>query len=185
MKTTLFYTAIVCAALAMIMLMFMSKCMKEKPKVNNYDSIAFANKALEVQLGYALADAQMQSERAVKAENAARKRDTIYLTRTKIIKQFAPDTCQPYLDAMGRECDTLLLAHVYSEMTKDTVIVKKDSVINLYAKKDTISQQVIVSLEAEVKQSDKKAKRAQFFSKLVTWSALVVVALTTIITTVK
>jgi len=158
--------------------------MKEQPKHGTSDSLLFVNKALESQLGYALAEAQTASDRAVKAELAAKQRDTVYLTRIKVIKQLAPDTCQPYLDAMGRECDTLIMAHVNNEMAKDTLIAKKDSVIDLYAKKDTISQQSITLLRDEVKQSDKRAKRAQLVSKIVTWSSLVVIGVVTVITMV-
>ena len=152
-----------------------------KPKHINttLDSLTTANKAIEVQLGYALAEVQTQSDRAVKAEMAARQRDTIYLTRIKVIIKQAPDTCQPYLIAMQNECDTLVLAHVNSELTKDTLIEKQSGVINLYAEKDSVSQQVIGQqgkvineLTKDNKKLTRKNKVAKFFNKVLVGAAV-------------
>jgi len=132
-----------------------------KPIVNESktDSLTFANKALEVQLGYALAEAQTQATRAVKAENKARERDTIYISRVKYIKTSAPDTCQPYLTAMQNECDTLVLMHVNSEMSKDTLIEKQNGVIAIALEKDSVSQLVISEQREDLKKSAKQIQR--------------------------
>lgn len=132
---------------------------KPKHKASALDSLTFANKAIEVQLGYALAEAQKQSDRAVKAELAAKQRDTIYLTRTRTIIASAPIDCQPFLTEMNLECDTLIMAHVYSEMVKDTLLAEKDTVINLYAEKDSVSQLVIGEQKTELKKSAKETRK--------------------------
>ena len=149
------------------------------------DSLKFINKAIEVQLGYALADAQSQSARAVKAETAAKQRDTVYLTRIKWIKQAAPIDCQPYLTEMGQECDTLIMMHVFSEMSKDTLLMKKDTVINLYAKKDSVSQLVISEQGKEIKQAHKQTKRAKFWGKAAVVVAVVWTGFVMCVTVVK
>ena len=152
-----------------------------KPQHTNttLDSLTTANKAIEVQLGYALAEAQTQSDRAVKAEMAARQRDTIYLTRIKVIREQAPDTCQPYLLAMKNECDTLVLAHVNSELAKDTLIEKQSGVIAIALEKDSVSQQVIGQQgkvigdkDKEIKKLTRKNKVAKFFNKVLVGAAV-------------
>ncbi len=138
------------------------------PKQHYIDSLLDINKAKDVQIGYALAEAQTQSDRAVKAELAAKQRDTIYLTRVKYIRQLAPDTCQPYLEAMGKECDTLIMAHVNNEMAKDTLIAKKDAVIELYAAKDSTSQLVISEQGEQIKETEKEVRK-QKRGKIAAW----------------
>jgi len=145
---------------------------KPNPKQQYIDSLLEVNKAKDVQIGYALAEAQTASERAVKAELAAKQRDTVYLTRVKVIKQLAPDTCQPYLEAMGKECDTLIMAHVNSEMAKDTLIAKKEAVIELYAAKDSTSQLVISEQGKQINKLTRKAKVARFFNKVLVGAAV-------------
>ena len=132
---------------------------QEVETVNKTDSLTTINKALEVQLGYALAEAQTQATRAVKAETAAKQRDTIYVTRTKWIKSIAPDTCQPYLDAIQNECDTLVLMHVNSEMSKDALIEKQNGVISIALEKDSVSQLVIGEQRIDLKKSAKELRK--------------------------
>ena len=132
---------------------------KPKQHPSALDSLTFVNKAIEVQLGYALAEAQKQADRAVKAELAAKQRDTIYLTRTRTIIASAPIDCQPFLTEMNLECDTLIMAHVYSGMVKDTLLMRKDTVINLYAEKDSISQLVIGEQKEDLKQAKKETRK--------------------------
>jgi len=163
----------------LLLAIFMTKCGTNKGKFitpreqHLIDSLKFINKAIEVQLGFALADAQTQSARAVKAETAAKQRDTVYLTRIGKIQQAAPIDCQPYLTEMGKECDTLIMMHVLSEMSKDTLLMKKDTVINFYAKKDTVSQLVISEQGKEIKQAHKQTKRTKFWGKLAIGAAVV------------
>ena len=152
---------------------------KPKHHPSALDSLTFVNKAIEVQLGYALAEAQKQSARAVKAELAAKQRDTIYLTRTRTIMAAAPIDCQPFLTEMNLECDTLIMAHVYSEMVKDTLLMRKDTVINLYAEKDSVSQlvigqqgKVISDLTSDNKKLTRKNKVAKFFNKVLVGAAV-------------
>lgn len=131
MKTdTLGAVAIIAAILVIFALFQWKQCGTEQhhPQVNT-DSLIFANKTLEKQYGMMSAEAQAQGLRASQAENKARQRDTIYITRTKTIFKEAPDTCQPYLIAMQKECDTLIKMHVNSEMAKDTLIAIKDRII--------------------------------------------------------
>lgn len=165
-----------------------------KTQQNNtiLDSLTFANKAIEVQLGYALAEVQTQTDRAAKAEMAASQRDTVYLTRIKVIIKQAPDTCQPYLIAMKNECDTLVLAHVNSKMSKDTLIEKQSGVINLYAEKDSVSQlvigqqgKVINDLTTDNKKLIRKNKVAKFFNKVLVGAAVGFTAVVVYFTSVK
>jgi len=158
---------------ALLPLKYCNTPTKTDTKHQYIDSLLEVNKALEVQLGYALAEAQTASDRAVKAELAAKQRDTVYLTRVKVIKQLSPDTCQPYLEAMGKECDTLIMAHVNNEMAKDTLLAKKEAVIELYAAKDSTSQLVISEQGKEIKTLTKQNKRAKFWGKLAVGAAVV------------
>lgn len=177
MKTdTLGAVAIIAAILVIFALFQWKQCGTEQhhPQVNT-DSLIFANKTLEKQYGMMSAEAQAQGLRASQAENKARQRDTIYITRTKTIFKEAPDTCQPYLIAMQKECDTLIKMHVNSEMAKDTLIAIKDSIIvnrNSVIENDSV---LIAESDAAKKKAEKEAKRSRFITKVVTTAAAVAV----------
>jgi len=158
---------------------------KTNPKQQYIDSLIEVNKTKDVQIGYALAEAQTQSDRAVKAELAAKQRDTVYLTRVKYIRQLAPDTCQPYLEAMGKECDTLIMAHVNNEMAKDTLLAKKEAVIELYAAKDSTSQLVIGDQVKQINKLTRKAKAVRFFNKVLVGAAVAATGVVMWLTVVK
>lgn len=181
------------AVLCLLLVIGLNHCAPKPQHINTtLDSLTTANKAIEVQLGYALAEAQTQADRAVKAEMAARERDTVYLTRIKVIIKQAPDTCQPYLIAMQSECDTLVLAHVNSEMAKDTLIEKQSGVINLYAEKDSVSQlvisqqgKIINDLTKDNKKLIRKNKVAKFFNKVLVGAAVGFTSVVVYFTSVK
>lgn len=165
-KLIMLFSAI--CLIALLPLKYCNTPYKPDSKQHYIDSLLEVNKAKDIQIGFALAEAQTASDRAVKAELAAKQRDTVYLTRIKTIKQLAPDTCQPYLEAMGKECDTLIMAHVNNEMAKDTLIAKKDAVIELYAAKDSTSQLVIGEQGKQLKESEKEVRK-QKRGKVVAW----------------
>jgi len=158
---------------------------KPDAKQHYIDSLLEVGKAKDVQIGYALAEAQTQSDRAVKAELAAKQRDTVYITRVKVIKQLAPDTCQPYLEAMGKECDTLIIAHVNNELAKDTLLAKKDAVIELYAVKDSTSQLVISEQGKKIADLTKSNKWSKFFNKVLVGAAVAATGVVMWLTVVK
>ena len=167
------------------MLLFLTKCGKEPVTKPNNDSLRFVLQMQDKQIGLLLNEVQAANDARVKAENKLADRKPIYVTRTITIHDQAPDTCKPYIAAVMAECDTM-------QMMYDTVITNLHNEVAMYdttvkalqANKETL-QHFNDKLEAEVKVADKRAKRAQFVSKLVTWSALVLVGVVTVVTMVE
>ncbi len=184
-KNQLFAFAIIFAALVMLLLIWMQGCHKQRPQLASNDSLIWANSILSKQYGMMSAEAQAQGLRAARAEQMARERDTIYISRTKIIIKQAPDTCQPYLLAMGQECDTLVLAHVNSELAKDTLIDLQSGIIA--NRNDVIHNDSIVKIDLnkQLVNSDKKLKMAKIGNKILTGLAIGFAAVVTYTTIFK
>ena len=64
------------------------------------------------------------------------------------------------------------MAHVNSELSKDTLITNKDAVIELYAAKDSTSQLVIGEQWKQINKLTRKAKVARFFNKVLVGAAV-------------
>jgi len=181
MKNKLFFTSLLSIMVIIIALTMMNTCTPKPKPTPQLDSLRFANQMLSKQYGLMSAEAQAQSLRAARAEILARERDTIYLTRTKTIFKQAPDTCQPYLLALKSECDTLIEMHRTVSLAKDTLLEIKDSLIsnrNEVIHNDSITK---VELSKQLVKSDKKAKRAKFFTKVVAWSAAILVGVVAVL----
>ena len=164
-------TTLILITSIIITLLLLKFCNNSK-EVNNsqLDSLQLANKVLTEQYGMMSANAQAQQTRAEKAEMMARQRDTIYLTRVKKIFVNAPDTCQPYLVSMQLECDTLIMAHVKSELHKDTLIDTLREIVanrNYVIKNDSIAK---VVFKKDLKEAQKEAKK-QKRGKVAAWCA--------------
>jgi len=174
MKHTLFYTSIIFASVAMMALMFM-KCCTPQPKhvSNNYDSLLTELQARDKFIGIREIEYKQQVERAVKAENELKDRKPIYITRVKVIREQAPDTCQPYLIAMQAECDTLQMRSDSLIAELKQTVAKSDTLKEAFKSKSETLEHFNDKLTSENKElskdkdkAERKARRAKILNKV-------------------
>jgi hypothetical protein len=192
-KNTLFYTFLIFASVSMMCLIFMKQCNPHpKPHRSSYDSIVDVLKGYDKFIGIREIEYKAQVDRAIKAENALNDRKPIYIERVKVIREQAPDTCQPYLTAMQAECDTLQMRSDSTIAELKQTVAKADTLIKgVVSKSETLEHfnDKLTSenkeLEKDKAKAERKVKRAKIVSKVVTWSAAVLVGVITFVTVVK
>ena len=150
-----------------------------QPTSNNYDSLVDVLKAYDKYIGIREIEYKQQMDRAVKAENELKERKPIYIERVKVIKEQAPDTCQPYLIAMQAECDTLQSKSDSTIAELKLTVAKADTLIKeVVAKSETLEHfnDKLTSenkeLEKDKKKAERKAKVAKFFNKVLVGAAV-------------
>jgi hypothetical protein len=141
------------------------------------DSLRMAIKILERQIGISEAERQQAMQRAVKAENDLKNRKPIYIERVRVIKESAPDTCQPYLTAIQAECDTMLAKADTTISELKNVIVNDSIVIAGYVQLDSAKTVRIVNLETDNATKDKQVKKLKLGTKIIAGVAALIMAI--------
>jgi len=169
MKNTLFYTVLILVSVSVGLLLMKSCNPQPHPPRNNYDSLVDVLKAYDKYIGIREIEYKAQVERAVKAELALKERKPIYIERVKVIREQAPDTCQPYLIAMQAECDTLQMMSYSTIKELKITVAKADTLIKeVVAKSETLKHfnDKLVDENKELEKDKKKAERAKRRAKI-------------------
>jgi len=114
------------------------------------------------------------------------------LALIKRLRETAPKDCQPYVDSTVAYYTEILdvkdssySALMDKLLVTDSISLVKDSVIVELEVQVDKQVKVIEATEADLKKAERKAKRAKIVSKVVTWSAAVLVGVITFVTVVK